>query len=105
MDSDSQICLAVLKFTTTAALAFGAFFLAFAWMERDPDRVIIAFRPPLGSGVERGERVGAIASGSQVDVYLGSEQQLLMRRGQRVTGGTTPLARQRYQQPQTSASR
>jgi phosphatidylserine decarboxylase len=40
-----------------------------------------------------GERFGLIRFGSQVDLYLPAEAEILVRVGQRVTGGMTPVAR------------
>lgn len=47
-----------------------------------PDETIVA-----------GERFGLIRFGSQVDLYLPAETEILVRVGQRVTGGVTAVAR------------
>jgi len=46
-----------------------------------------------GQEVALGERVGMIRFGSRVDVWLQPEAQILVRRGQRVKGGESILAR------------
>lgn len=46
-----------------------------------------------GDRVARGERVGMIRFGSRVDVWLPSEAEVLVERGQHVAGGATVLAR------------
>src|SRR5947209_2553907 len=68
------------------------------WTQRDPERTVpsdpdVVASPSPGDWVERGQRVGNIRFGSQVDVYLGLAGQPLVRRGQRVKAGVTPLAR------------
>jgi phosphatidylserine decarboxylase len=46
-----------------------------------------------GQEVALGERIGMIRFGSRVDVWLQPEAQILVRRGQRVKGGESILAR------------
>lgn len=55
----------------------------------------IVCRKREGDTVEKGERFGLIKFGSRVDVWLGSEWDLEVRRGDRVRGGGTVLARRR----------
>jgi phosphatidylserine decarboxylase len=45
-----------------------------------------------GQEVTRGERMGLIRFGSRVDVWLPLESQVLVKRGQKVTGGESVLA-------------
>ncbi len=47
----------------------------------------------VGDEVALGERVGMIRFGSRVDIWLPSEAELLVKRGQHVAGGGTQLAR------------
>lgn len=47
----------------------------------------------VGEVVERGERVSLIQFGSRVDVYLPPGVELMVKLGDRVQGGITPLAR------------
>jgi phosphatidylserine decarboxylase len=46
-----------------------------------------------GERVTLGERVGMIRFGSRVDVWLPTDAELLVRRGQKVAGGSSLLAR------------
>ncbi len=46
-----------------------------------------------GERVTLGERVGMIRFGSRVDVWLPADAELLVRRGQKVAGGSSILAR------------
>src|SRR5579863_7745047 len=46
-----------------------------------------------GSVVEAGERIGLMKFGSRMDVILGPEWEVLVKAGQRVTGGSGILAR------------
>jgi phosphatidylserine decarboxylase len=46
-----------------------------------------------GERVTLGERVGMIRFGSRVDVWLPADAELLVRRGQKVAGGSSLLAR------------
>jgi len=46
-----------------------------------------------GSLVEAGQRIGLMKFGSRVDVILGPEWEVLVKAGQRVTGGSGILAR------------
>ena len=46
----------------------------------------------VGDKVERGQRVGLIKFGSRVDVLMPSDANLMVRRGERVKGGSTILA-------------
>lgn len=57
-------------------------------------RRIICYKKP-GETVAAGERVGLIQFGSRVDVVLGGEWSLEVREGQRVSGGSSVLARRR----------
>jgi phosphatidylserine decarboxylase len=53
----------------------------------------IVCHPRPGEWVERGARYGLIRFGSRTDVVLPAGSQPLVRRGDRVRGGSTPLAR------------
>ena len=53
----------------------------------------IVFRKKLGDRVERGERVGLIKFGSRVDVFLQIETPPAVVVGDRVSGGSSVLAR------------
>lgn len=56
----------------------------------------IVHRAPVGSALARGERFGLIRFGSRTDVYLpAGAAEILVAVGDRVLGGTTPLARWR----------
>jgi phosphatidylserine decarboxylase len=56
----------------------------------------IVHRAPVGSLLARGERFGLIRFGSRTDVYLPADSaEVLVAVGDRVRGGTTPLARWR----------
>jgi len=46
-----------------------------------------------GSVVETGQRIGMMKFGSRMDVILGPEWEVLVKAGQRVTGGSGILAR------------
>jgi phosphatidylserine decarboxylase len=48
-----------------------------------------------GDVLEPGQRIGLMKFGSRVDVMLGPEWELLVKAGQRVTGGSSVLARLR----------
>ena len=45
-----------------------------------------------GEKVARGDRVGLIRFGSRADLWLPSEAQILVKRGQKVKGGESILA-------------
>ncbi len=47
----------------------------------------------VGESVARGERVGMIRFGSRVDVWLPADAELVVRRGQKVFGGSSILAK------------
>ena len=53
----------------------------------------IVFRPTSGTFLNRGELVGLIKFGSRVDVLLPGNAELRVRKGDRVKGGSTVLAR------------
>jgi phosphatidylserine decarboxylase len=55
----------------------------------------IVFYKNLGDKVATGERVGLIKFGSRVDVFLGPEWEIAVKTGQRVSGGSSILARRR----------
>ena len=48
-----------------------------------------------GDAVEKGERFGLIKFGSRVDVLLGTEWELAVRRGDKVAAGSSVLARRK----------
>ena len=52
----------------------------------------IVFRKRPGDDVARGERVGLIRFGSRVDVLLPAQARVLVKRGERVRGGSSVLA-------------
>jgi phosphatidylserine decarboxylase len=52
----------------------------------------IVFTKKPGDAVERGERVGLIRFGSRADVFLAPDARLLVKVGDRVSGGSSPLA-------------
>ncbi len=49
----------------------------------------------VGDHVEMGERFGLIKFGSRVDVLLGPDWEIMVRRGDKVAGGSSVLARRR----------
>jgi phosphatidylserine decarboxylase len=55
----------------------------------------IVFRKQPGDTVQKGERVGLIKFGSRVDVYFGPEWEIAVRPGQRVSAGSSVLARRK----------
>jgi phosphatidylserine decarboxylase len=57
-------------------------------------RRIVCYKRP-GDEVRAGERVGLIKFGSRVDILLGPEWQVEVRRGMRVRAGSSVLARKR----------
>jgi phosphatidylserine decarboxylase len=57
-------------------------------------RRIICYKK-AGDTVAAGERVGLIKFGSRVDVFIGPEWELMVSRGQKVSAGSTVLARKR----------
>ncbi len=57
-------------------------------------RRIICYKKP-GDTVGRGERVGLIQFGSRVDILFGPEWELTVREGQRVSAGSSVVARRR----------
>lgn len=57
-------------------------------------RRIVCYKKP-GDHVAKGERVGLIKFGSRVDVFLGTEWEILVKPGDRVAGGSSILARRK----------
>jgi phosphatidylserine decarboxylase len=55
----------------------------------------IVFYKKLGDTVAKGERVGLIKFGSRVDIFLGPEWEIKVQPGERVSGGSSILARRR----------
>jgi phosphatidylserine decarboxylase len=55
----------------------------------------IVFSKKTGDSVKMGERVGLIKFGSRVDVYFGPEWDIAVQPGQRVSAGSSILARKR----------
>jgi len=55
-------------------------------------RRVICWKQP-GENVALGERVGLIRFGSRVDIWLPAQAQIIARRGQKVKGGESILAR------------
>lgn len=64
-------------------------------------RRIVCYKK-AGDVVATGERVGLIKFGSRVDVFIGPEWELVVNRGQKVSAGSTVLARRRQSGPQGS---
>ena len=57
-------------------------------------RRIICYKKP-GDILEPAERIGLIKIGSRVDVFLGPEWELMVRPGDRVSAGSSVIARMR----------
>jgi len=57
-------------------------------------RRIVFYKKP-GDVVAKGERVGLIKFGSRVDVFLGPEWEIAVKSGERVSAGSSILARRR----------
>ena len=57
-------------------------------------RRIVFYKKP-GDTIARGERVGLIKFGSRVDVFLGPEWDIAVKSGERVSAGSSILARRR----------
>ena len=55
----------------------------------------IVFHKKPGDTVAKGERVGLIKFGSRVDIFLGPEWEIMVRPGERVSGGSSILAQRR----------
>lgn len=55
-------------------------------------RRVVAWKS-AGDMVSRGEHVGMIRFGSRVDVWLPAESEIIVRRGQKVAGGSSVLAK------------
>jgi len=55
-------------------------------------RRIVCYKRP-GDIVEKGERIGLIKFGSRVDVFLGPEWTVTVREGERVSAGSSIIAR------------
>lgn len=55
----------------------------------------IIFRKRQGDSLQTGERIGLMKFGSRMDVLLGDEWEVLVRPRQRVTAGSTVIARPR----------
>jgi phosphatidylserine decarboxylase len=55
----------------------------------------IVFWPKVGDYVAKGERIGLIKFGSRADVLLGPEWEITVSPGQRVSAGSSILARRR----------
>jgi phosphatidylserine decarboxylase len=53
----------------------------------------IVFYPKVGDSLRRGERIGMIKFGSRVDLFAPDGTEILVRRGDKVHAGETPLAR------------
>ena len=53
----------------------------------------IVFKPGLGAELARAERIGMIKFGSRVDLFAPDECEILVRRGDKVRAGASPLAR------------
>ncbi len=56
-------------------------------------RRIVSFKKE-GEEVERGERIGLIKFGSRVEVFLPKDLRILIRKGERVYGGITIIAKE-----------
>lgn len=55
-------------------------------------RRVVSWKEP-GAAVRTGERIGMIRFGSRMDVWLPCEAEILVKKGQFVAAGATPLAR------------
>lgn len=55
-------------------------------------RRVICWKQP-GQTVARGERIGMIRFGSRVDIWLPAGSEILVRRGEKVAGGSSILAK------------
>lgn len=55
----------------------------------------IVFSKRIGDAVAAGERIGLIKFGSRVDVLLGPEWEIAVQRGERVSAGSSVLARRK----------
>jgi len=55
----------------------------------------IIFRKKPGDEVQTGERIGLIKFGSRVDVFFGPEWEIAVKTGERVSAGSSVLARRR----------
>jgi phosphatidylserine decarboxylase len=55
----------------------------------------IVFWKKSGDVVSRGERVGMIKFGSRMDVWMGPEWEIGVREGQRVSAGSSILAKKK----------
>ena len=55
----------------------------------------IVFSKKIGDRVAKGERVGLIKFGSRVDVFFGPEWELAVQSGERVSAGSSILARKK----------
>jgi|HubBroStandDraft_1064217.scaffolds.fasta_scaffold32234_4 phosphatidylserine decarboxylase len=55
----------------------------------------IVFSKNTGDQVAKGERVGLIKFGSRVDVFLGPDWDIIAKVGERVSGGSSVLARRK----------
>jgi phosphatidylserine decarboxylase len=53
----------------------------------------IVFYPRVGERLWRGQRIGMIRLGSRVDVFLPDDVEALIKRGDKVRAGKTPVAR------------
>jgi phosphatidylserine decarboxylase len=62
-------------------------------------RRIICYKK-AGDTVATGERVGLIKFGSRVDIFIGPEWELAVNRGQKVSAGSSVLARRRRNETQ-----
>lgn len=64
-------------------------------------RRIVFYKKP-GDRVERGERIGLIKFGSRVDVLFGPEWRIVVAPGDRVSAGSTVIARRVVEAPETA---
>jgi phosphatidylserine decarboxylase len=53
----------------------------------------IVFYPRVGERLWRGQRIGMIRLGSRVDLFLPDDTEVLIKRGDKVRAGKTPVAR------------
>lgn len=58
-----------------------------------------------GDRTQRGELMGVIKFGSRVDLYVPASYEVLVKKGDRVRVGETPMARDRSTPPTTAAAR
>ena len=59
------------------------------------ESTIVRWCKAQGDKVEKGERIGLIKFGSRMDIIFGPEWEIVVREGQRVSAGSSILAKRR----------